>query len=111
MGDYNAKLADKGSDLIEMFQKNDLVGKQFYLTTFPLPKRRKKFEKWDVVENTFVKVEYELTKKEKEEEDIKPGKNMQVSNMLSQHFDRYSLNYFFLNVLSSLSFVSIGRRS
>lgn len=78
LGDYNAKLADKDSDLVELFRKDDLVGKRFYLTTFPLPKRRKKFEKWDVTENTFVQVEYEPTKKEKEEEDLKPGKNMQV---------------------------------
>jgi hypothetical protein len=78
LGDYNAKLAGDNDELVELFRKADLVGKRFYLTTFPLPKRKKKFEKWDVTENTFVKVEYAPTKKEKEEEDLKPGKNMQV---------------------------------
>ena len=78
LGDYNAKLADEGSDLIELFQKDDLVGKRFYLTTFPLPKRRKKLEKWDATSNTYVQFETEPTKKEKREEDLKPGKNMQV---------------------------------
>ena len=110
LGDYNAKLADKDSDLVELFRKDDLVGKRFYLTTFPLPKRRKKFEKWDVAENKFVKVEYEPTKKEKEDEDLKPGKNMQVSNMLSQHFDRYSVNYFF-SLCAVMSFTCFDRSS
>jgi hypothetical protein len=110
LGDYNAKLADEGSDLIEMFRKNDLVGKRFYLTTFPLPKRRKKFEKWDVAENTFVKIEYEPTKKEKEEEDLKPGNNMQVSNMLSQNFDRYTLKLYF-SLRAVASFICFDRWS
>ncbi|KAL7431457.1 hypothetical protein ACHAXH_007134 [Discostella pseudostelligera] len=78
LGDYNAKLADEGSDSIELFRKDDLVGKRFYLTTFPLPKRRKKLEKWDATSNTYVQFETEPTKKEKREEDLKPGKNMQV---------------------------------
>eukprot|EP00578_Thalassiosira_sp_NH16_P013150 CAMPEP_0181123688 /NCGR_PEP_ID=MMETSP1071-20121207/26047_1 /TAXON_ID=35127 /ORGANISM="Thalassiosira sp., Strain NH16" /LENGTH=394 /DNA_ID=CAMNT_0023208875 /DNA_START=44 /DNA_END=1226 /DNA_ORIENTATION=- len=79
LGDYNAKLADdEDGDLTELFRKKDLVGKRFYLTTFPLRKRRKKFDRWDMMQNRYVKEEYELTAEEKEEEDLKPGKNMQV---------------------------------
>jgi len=79
LGDYNAKIEDDDeNDLTERFRKKDLVGKRFYLSTFPLPKRRKKFERWDVAENRYVQDEYAPTAKEKKEEELEPGKNMQV---------------------------------
>lgn len=78
LGDHNAKLADDDDDLTELFRKKDLVGKRFYLSTFPSPKRKKKFEGFSKLENRYVQSEYELTAEEKEEEESKPGKNMQV---------------------------------
>ena len=78
LGEYNAKLADDADDVVELFRKSDLVGKRFYLSSFPLPKRKKKFERWDKTENKYVQDEYEPTAKEKKEEDLKPGQNMQV---------------------------------
>jgi hypothetical protein len=78
LGEYNAKLADDADDVVELFRKSDLVGKRFYLSSFPLPKRKKKFERWDKTENKYVQDEYELTAREKKEEDLKPGQNMQV---------------------------------
>jgi len=79
LGEYNAKLADdEDDDLTELFRKKDLVGKRFYLSTFPLPKRKKKFERWDKVENRYVQDEYEPTAEEKKEEELKPGNDMQV---------------------------------
>jgi len=80
LGDHNAKNEDDDdeNDLAERFRKKDLVGKRFYLSTFPLPKRRKKFERWDVAENRYVQDEYAPTAKEKKEEDLEPGNNMQV---------------------------------
>ncbi len=78
LGDYNAKLADDMEDEVELFRKSDLVGKRFYLSSFPLPKRKKKFERWDKTENKYVQGEYEPSAKEKKEEDLKPGENMQV---------------------------------
>ncbi|KAL7542116.1 hypothetical protein ACHAXR_011549 [Thalassiosira sp. AJA248-18] len=51
LGDHNAKLADDDDDLTELFKKQDLVGKRFYLSTFPIPKRKKKFQRWDKTEN------------------------------------------------------------
>mmetsp|Transcript_13096 Transcript_13096/g.22451 ORF Transcript_13096/g.22451 Transcript_13096/m.22451 type:complete len:576 (+) Transcript_13096:257-1984(+) len=78
LGEYNAAVADDESDLVELFRKKDLVGKRFYLSTFPLKKRRKKFERWDVKENRYVTEEYEPTSEEKKEEELQPGKNMQV---------------------------------
>ena len=81
LGDYNAKLADDEGELIELFRKKDLVGKRFYLSTFPLPKRKKKFERWDKTELRYVQDEYELSEDEKKEEELKPGKNMQVGTI------------------------------
>jgi hypothetical protein len=78
LGDYNAKLADDADEVVELFRKSDLVGKRFYLSSFPLPKRKKKFERWDKTENKYVQDEYEPSAKEKKEEDLKPGENMQV---------------------------------
>jgi hypothetical protein len=79
LGEYNAATPNKGDDaLVELFRKSDLVGKRFYLSTFPLPKRKKKFERWDKTELKFVQGEYEPTAKEKEDESLKPGENMQV---------------------------------
>jgi hypothetical protein len=80
LGEYNAT-PNKGKDddtLVELFRKSDLVSKRFYLSTFPLPKRKKKFERWDKTELKFVQGEYEPTAKEKEDESLKPGENMQV---------------------------------
>lgn len=78
LGEHNAKLAEEGDNMIELFRKKDLVGKKFYLSTFPLPKRRKKFETWDPILTKFVQKEYEISAEEKAEEDLQPGKNMQV---------------------------------
>jgi hypothetical protein len=78
LGEYNAATPNKGDALVELFRKSDLVGKRFYLSTFPLPKRKKKFERWDKTELKFVQGEYEPTAKEKEDESLKPGENMQV---------------------------------
>ena len=78
LGDYNAKLADDADEVVELFRKSDLVGKRFYLSSFPLPKRKKKFERWDKTVNKYVQDEYEPSAKEKKEEDLKPGENMQV---------------------------------
>ena len=77
LGEYNAKLNDE-DELIELFRKKDLDGKRFYLSTFPLPKRRKKFEYWSKEENCYKTGEYEPTAEEKAEEELEPGKNMQV---------------------------------
>lgn len=77
LGEYNAKLDDE-AELIEMFRKKDLEGKRFYLSTFPLPKRRKKFEYWSKEDNCYKTGEYEPTAAEKAEEELEPGKNMQV---------------------------------
>jgi hypothetical protein len=77
LGEQNAKL-EEDDNLTELFRKKDLVGKRFYLSTFPLPKRRKKFEKWDVTQSKFVTEEYEPTEEEKKDEELQPGKNMQV---------------------------------
>jgi hypothetical protein len=77
LGEFNAKLDDE-PDLIELFRKSDLEGKRFYLSTFPLPKRRKKFEYWSKEDNCYKTGEYEPTAAEKAEEDLEPGKNMQV---------------------------------
>jgi hypothetical protein len=79
LGEHNAKLEEE-DELIELFRKEDLVRKRFYLSTFPLKKRRKKFEVWDAGENRFVKKEYEPTAEEKMEEELQPGK-MQVGNV------------------------------
>lgn len=81
MGEHNAKLADQDGELVEKFRKNDLVGKRFYLSTFPLPKRKKKFERWDKVTNMFVTEEYEPTAEEKKDHELEPGNNMQVHMM------------------------------
>ena len=78
LGEYNAKLEDEEGELVELFRKKDLVGKRFYLSTFPLRKRKKKFERWDVSLNRYVTEEYEPTADEKREEELQPGKNMQV---------------------------------
>jgi len=77
LGEYNAKL-DEEDDLVELFRKKDLEGKRFYLSTFPLPKRRKKFEYWSKEDNCYKTGEYEPTAAEKAEEELEPGKNMQV---------------------------------
>eukprot|EP00574_Skeletonema_japonicum_P005504 CAMPEP_0201724732 /NCGR_PEP_ID=MMETSP0593-20130828/8382_1 /ASSEMBLY_ACC=CAM_ASM_000672 /TAXON_ID=267983 /ORGANISM="Skeletonema japonicum, Strain CCMP2506" /LENGTH=532 /DNA_ID=CAMNT_0048216033 /DNA_START=265 /DNA_END=1863 /DNA_ORIENTATION=- len=77
LGEYNAKLDDE-DELVELFRKKDLEGKRFYLTTFPLPKRRKKFEYWSKEDNCYKTGEYEPTAAEKAEEELEPGKNMQV---------------------------------
>eukprot|EP00573_Skeletonema_grethae_P009886 CAMPEP_0201701128 /NCGR_PEP_ID=MMETSP0578-20130828/31357_1 /ASSEMBLY_ACC=CAM_ASM_000663 /TAXON_ID=267565 /ORGANISM="Skeletonema grethea, Strain CCMP 1804" /LENGTH=538 /DNA_ID=CAMNT_0048188357 /DNA_START=130 /DNA_END=1746 /DNA_ORIENTATION=+ len=77
LGEYNAKLGDE-DELVELFRKKDLEGKRFYLTTFPLPKRRKKFEYWSKEDNCYKTGEYEPTAAEKAEEELEPGKNMQV---------------------------------
>ena len=77
LGEYNAKLDDK-DDLLELFRKKDLEGKRFYLSTFPIPKRRKKFEYWSKEENCYKTGEYEPTAAEKAEEELQPGENMQV---------------------------------
>jgi len=44
LGEFNAKLDDEEAEPVELFRKKDLEGKRFYLTTFPLRRRRKKFE-------------------------------------------------------------------
>lgn len=77
LGEYNAKLDDE-DELVELFRKKDLEGKRFYLSTFPLPKRRKKFEYWSKEDNCYKTGEYEPTAAEKAEEELEPGKNMQV---------------------------------
>lgn len=78
LGEHNAKIAEEDENTVELFRKKDLVGKKFYLSTFPLPKRRKKFETWDPILSKYVQKEYELSAEEKAEEDLQPGKNMQV---------------------------------
>ena len=80
LGEYNAKLEEDKGELVELFRKKDLVGKRFYLSTFPLRKRRKKFERWDAAKSEYVTEEYEWTAQERKEEDLKPGENMQVSH-------------------------------
>mmetsp|Transcript_23999 Transcript_23999/g.40896 ORF Transcript_23999/g.40896 Transcript_23999/m.40896 type:complete len:537 (+) Transcript_23999:249-1859(+) len=77
LGEYNAKLDDE-DELVELFRKKDLEGKRFYLSTFPIPKRRKKFEYWSKEDNCYKTGEYEPTAAEKAEEELEPGKNMQV---------------------------------
>lgn len=77
LGEHNAKLVEE-DELIELFRKDDLVGKRFYLSTFPLPKRRKKFEYWDRATNSYKTGEYEPTAAEKAEEALEQGKGMQV---------------------------------
>lgn len=72
LGEHNAKLADDEGDLVELFRKKDLVGKRFYISTFPIKKRRRKFEKWDVLESRYVQQEYEPTAAEKKEEALQP---------------------------------------
>jgi len=77
LGEYNAKAAEEEDDLVELFRKKDLAGKRFYLTSFPLPKRRKKFEAWDAITKKYVQKEYEPTAEEKEEEALQ-ALSMQV---------------------------------
>jgi hypothetical protein len=77
LGEFNAKLDDE-ADPVELFRKKDLEGKRFYLTTFPLRRRRKKFEYWSKEDNCYKTGEYEPTAAEKAEEELEPGKNMQV---------------------------------
>lgn len=77
LGEFNAKLDDE-AESVELFQKKDLGGKRFYLTTFPLRKRRKKFEYWSKEDNCYKIGEYEPTAAEKAEEELEPGKDMQV---------------------------------
>lgn len=48
LGDFNAKLTGGNPDgdeeeQIELFRKRDLVGKRFYLSSYPMPKRKKKY--------------------------------------------------------------------
>ena len=78
LGEYNAKLEDEKDKLIELYRKKDLVGKRFYLSTFPLKKRRKKFEFWDKQTQSYKEGEYEPSEQEKKEDELTPGKNMQV---------------------------------
>jgi len=77
LGEFNAKLDDE-AEPVELFRKKDLEGKRFYLTTFPLRKRRKKFEYWSKEDNCYKTGEYEPTAAEKAEEELEPGNNMQV---------------------------------
>jgi len=77
LGEFNAKLDDE-AEPVELFRKKDLEGKRFYLTTFPLRRRRKKFEYWSKEDNCYKTGEYEPTAAEKAEEELEPGKNMQV---------------------------------
>ena len=81
LGDYNAKLTndDDDDELVELFRKKDLVGKRFYLSTFPIPKyKRKGRESWSTKEQKWIHDVFE-TAQEKQEEAAKPGNNMQVS--------------------------------
>ena len=64
--------------MVELFRKKDLVGKRFYLSTFPIPKRKKKFQFWNKLTQQFEEGEYAKTDKEKKEDELVPGKNMQV---------------------------------
>lgn len=68
LGDYNARVTGANpngddDDMVELFRKDDLVGKRFYLSTYPLPKRKKKNRRGQEVED---------------EDEAQPQKNMQV---------------------------------
>ncbi len=59
-------------------ERTTLGDNRIYLWTFPLPKQRKNVERWDVMEYRYVQEEYWLSVEEKKDEDLPPGKNMQV---------------------------------
>ncbi|KAL3779846.1 hypothetical protein HJC23_005772 [Cyclotella cryptica] len=68
LGDYNARVTGANpngddDDMVELFRKDDLVGKRFYLSTYPLPKRKKTNRRGQEV---------------KDEDESQPQKNMQV---------------------------------
>lgn len=89
LGDYNARVTGANpngddDDTVELFRKNDLVGKRFYLSTYPLPKRKKTNRRGQEV---------------KDEDESQPQKNLQVSLLcrlclfftLSHHFSSHLL--------------------
>jgi len=89
LGDYNAGVTGanpNGDDdnMVELFRKDDLVGKRFYLSTYPLPKRKKTNRRGQEA---------------KDEDESQPQKNMQVSLLcmlclfftVSPHFSSYLL--------------------
>ncbi len=80
LGEFNTKLAEDDEEIVELFRKNDLVGKRFYLSSFPIPKHKKKGRDfWSSKEQKWVHFE---TPDEKKLRESQPGKNMQVSHNL-----------------------------
>jgi len=76
LGEFNTKLAEEDEEVVELFRKRDLVGKRFYLSTFPIPKHKKKGRDfWSSKEQKWVHFE---TPDEKKLRESQPGKNMQV---------------------------------
>jgi hypothetical protein len=54
LGTLNTNL-DRDDQLVEKFKKQDLMGKKYFLTSFPLPTtKRKKRQRWSIKYNKFV---------------------------------------------------------
>jgi hypothetical protein len=56
-GELNAKLdknLDDDYDTVELFKKEDLMNKRYFLTTYPLPTFRQKRQRWSIKYNSFV---------------------------------------------------------
>jgi len=63
LGSLNTRL--DSDELVEKFRKEDLMDKRFFITSFPLPYKRKRKQRWSIKYNKYVD-EIPKTKREKE---------------------------------------------
>mmetsp|Transcript_27030 Transcript_27030/g.31939 ORF Transcript_27030/g.31939 Transcript_27030/m.31939 type:complete len:456 (-) Transcript_27030:51-1418(-) len=73
LGSLNTRLDT--DELEEKFRKEDLMGKRFFMTSFPLANKRKKKQRWSIKYNKYVD---KIPKTEREKELEKIQKNLPV---------------------------------
>lgn len=73
LGSLNTRI--DSDELVEKFRKEDLMDKRFFMTSFPLPNKRKRKQRWSIKYNKYVD---KVPKTEQEKELEKREKNSPV---------------------------------
>ena len=78
LGSLNTQVDDE-EKLVEKFKKKDLMDKRYFLTSYPLPKNRKKKQRWSIKYNKYVD-DKPKTKAEKEREEQEKNAPMPIKS-------------------------------
>jgi len=77
LGSLNTKV-DKENEFVERFKKRDLI-KRYFLTSYPLPTRREKRQRWSIKYNAYVDDKPD-SEAEKEREEMEKNAPMQIKS-------------------------------